>query len=110
MGFKNDFLNYPVKVFFSNTIRSGDANDFVVITTDVLNVNTSLANVGFLIKNIGTDSDCYFFVKHSNNNHGSNTGFRVNIGESIFVECNNISDVYIKSNTDQTISYQVIGN
>lgn len=110
MGFKNNFLNYPVKVFFSNTITGGQANDFVVITTNVLNVNTSLANVGFLIKNIGTNSDYYFFVKHSNNNHGSNTGFRVNIGESIFVECNNISDVYIKSNTDQTISYQVIGN
>lgn len=110
MAFNIEFKNHPIKILLSNTLSAGDANDFVAITTNVTGVNTSTANVGFQIKNIATDADSYFYIKHINTNHGNNTGFKIGPGESLLVECTNISDIYIKANTDESISYQVIGN
>lgn len=110
MGKAVSLKNFDTKVFFTNTLSSGVANDFVAITTNISNVDTTKVNVGFQIKNISTDASAFFYIKHANTSHGNNTGFKLNIGESILVECEYISDLYVKSNTDTTISLQVIGN
>jgi len=110
MGVKQEFENYPVKQLFSNSLSIGSANDFVVITTNISGLDTSVANVGFQIKNVATDVDSFFYVKHTNTSHGNNTGFKLGPGESLFVECTSISDIFVKANTGEAISYQVIGN
>lgn len=110
MGFKQDLVNYPLKVLFSNTLTKGDADEFVQIATNITTLDISPSNVGFLIKNVGTDVTSFFYIKHTNTNHGNNSGFYLGVGESVFVECGSISDIFIKSNTNTSISYQVIGN
>lgn len=110
MSFIQEFENYPVKQLFSNSLSNGVADDFVVITTNIYGLDTSVANVGFQIKNIATDVNSFFYIKHSNTNHGNNSGFKLGPGESILLECSSISDIFIKANTNQAISYQVIGN
>jgi len=110
MGIKQEFINYPVKILFTNTLSVGNANDFVTISTGIQNLDTSIANVGFQVKNVANDVDSFFYVKHTNTNHGDNSGFKLGPGESLFVECTSISDIFVKANTNNAISFQVIGN
>jgi len=106
--FAKFILNEP-KVIFFGTISSGNANDFIAITTSIQNIDNGSIKDGFYIKNVG-EVGAFFDVKHNLLNHGSNTGFRINPGESLFLECLDIDDIFIKSKTNTTISYQVIGS
>lgn len=109
MAKNSNFKLEEPKVIFSGTIVTPNANDYVSITTSIININNSEIKNGFFIKNI-SDVGNYFDVKHNSLNHGSNTGYRLNPGESLFLVCKDIDDIYIKSKENTTISYQLIGN
>lgn len=97
------------KIIFEGTLANPNGNNYTQIKTNISNIDNAEIKDGFFVKNV-SQSDCYFDIKHNSLNHGDNTGFRLNPGESIFMVCTNIDDIYIKSKNNTTISYQLIGN
>lgn len=97
------------KVIFTGSITTPGGNNYTAITTGISNIDNSEIKNGFFIKNI-SEVNAYFDIKHNSLNHGSNTGYRLNPGESLFLTCTDIDDIYVKSKENTTISYQLIGN
>jgi hypothetical protein len=108
MAKNSNFKLAEPKVIFTGSITTPDGNNYTAITTGISNIDNSVIKNGFFIKNISDPND-YFDIKHNSLNHGSNTGYRLNPGESLFLTCTDIDDIYVKSKENTTISYQLIG-
>lgn len=86
------------KTMFTYLISGASANSFMQINAGITTsagygTGVSL-NDGALIKNIGANS---FLVKTNDVDHGANTGYMLLQNESVFVEVNDISKLFVKN-------------
>ena len=101
-------LNPPIVVSFSNTLGSV-ADSFVAVNYGVFTKQIE-STLGFSIKNTSTATGSYFYVKFQDVSHGSEDGFKLDIGEELFVECLTLSKIQVKRAPNTVITFRVIGS
>lgn len=99
------------KAMFTNLFTTTDANGFTAINAGISNAGfggSLVLDDGASVKNIGAND---MLVKHTNTSHGDDTGFKLATDEELFIECTNLSDLFVKNVTaGQGISYSVYSN
>jgi len=99
------------KTMYTNLIPDSDADGFTAINTGISNAGFNanlILDDGANVKNLGANE---MLIKHNNTSHGDATGFILGENEEIFIECNNLSDLFVKNVTaSQGISYSVYSN
>jgi hypothetical protein len=103
-----DILNPPIVVSFSNTLGS-IADSFVAVNYNVFTDQVE-PTLGFYIKNTSTVIGSYFYLKFQDASHGSSDGFKLDIGEELFVECLTLSKIQVKRAPNTIITFRVIGS
>ena len=102
-----ELLTKPPILLFT-FVNSSQSTSFVPITTNINNLQSS-GSCYFNVKNINTGTSDLLYIKHSSIDHGNNTGFVLDVGESIDIGCGSITNIEIKVPTNKTISFQVTG-
>jgi hypothetical protein len=98
------------KTMFTYLMSGSSANAFTVINAGVSGSGEGGVSLhdGALIKNLGANS---LLIKTDDIDHGANTGYMLLQNESIFIEVNDISKLFIKNVVGgQGISFSVYSN
>ena len=99
------------KAMYTNFLAGASADSFIAINAGVDGAGESSTlslNDGANLKNNGPND---ILIKTSSTSHGADTGYLLLENEELFIEIDNLSDLFVKNNASNAgISYSVYAN